>query len=88
MWLAQPDLVNESERLVAEKAFKQVSEAYAQLSGRELLGLLLASICVNITKLSTLLEVRALLFINAEALCAMLFQCTSILLSQSLLHIQ
>ncbi len=69
VWLAQPDLVNESERLVAEKAFKQVSEAYAQLSGRELLGLLLASICVNITKLSTLLEVRALCYSSMQNHC-------------------
>lgn len=31
--ILQPDLVGETERLTAEKSFKQVSEAYAQLSG-------------------------------------------------------
>lgn len=33
--IVQPDLVSEGERHVAEKSFKQVSEAYAQLTGRE-----------------------------------------------------
>ena len=35
LWPVQPDLVSEAERSSAERSFKQVSQAYAQLTGRE-----------------------------------------------------